>query len=286
MSLGSSMLTVSALHAVILGNGIHRKDKRRDGCMNNQLKDKVILLTGAAGQLGQGAVRLFLERGAIVVGTDIISIDQSEKLANLQKEYGSERFYFMQSDSSEEKQVKSAFAEVKKRFGKLDGVFHNAYRQAVQPMVDLPLEEWDAAMKGSLTSTFLMNKYAVAEMIKQGHGGSIVNTSSVLSHIPKLQNAAYGAAKAGINQFTRVVALENSEHKIRANVLVPGDFKSEENLSRLDPEALKNHNNNFLLNRTGSPEDMAEMAAFLLSDAACYVTGSLMTVDGGYSLHH
>ncbi|GIP34639.1 SDR family NAD(P)-dependent oxidoreductase [Paenibacillus sp. J2TS4] len=248
-----------------------------------QLQDKVILITGAAGRLGRAAASLFIAKGAIVVGTDICPIEQSPELLRLQEKHGDRQFCFIRADASEEEEVRASFLAVEEKFGRLDGTFHNAYKQAVKPVLELPLDEWNAAIKGSLTSTYLVCKYSIALMISSG-GGAIVNTSSVLSQTAKINNAAYGAAKAGMNQLTKVIALEYAKQGIRANVLLPGDFKVEEDLARLTPEARKAHNERFLLGRTGTPEELAELAAYLLSDAAAYMTGSLICMDGGYSL--
>ncbi|WP_062108716.1 SDR family NAD(P)-dependent oxidoreductase [Bacillus niameyensis] len=248
-----------------------------------QLADKVIFITGVAGLLGRVSAKMFLERGAIVVGSDIIPMSQSKELLSLQEKFNSDRFYFIQADVSDEDEVKNVFSQVKEKFGRLDGVFHNAFKQAVKPFVELTLDEWDEAIKGTLTSTFLVNKYAVSMMIPTG-GGAIVNTSSVRAQVPTARNVAYGSAKAGIHQLTKVVALEHGGHGIRANVLIPGSFMTDEERHGMGAEKLNIYERKFALGRAGKAEELSEMAAFLLSDAASYVTASLFNVDGGYNL--
>lgn len=249
-----------------------------------QLTEKVIFITGVSGLLGRASTKMFLERGAIVVGSDIIPMDQSKELVEIQKTFGSDRFSFIPADVSDEDQVRKAFFLIQDQFGRVDGVFHNAFKQAVKPMLDLSLDEWNAAIKGTLTSTFLVNKYAVSLMISSG-GGSIVNTSSVRAQIPAKHNIAYGSAKAAIHQLTKVVAMEHGIHGIRANVLVAGSFMSEEDRIQMGIEKIKAYDSKFALKRAGKAEEMAEMAAFLISDSSSYVTASLFNVDGGYNLY-
>ncbi|GGD47815.1 hypothetical protein GCM10010911_01680 [Paenibacillus nasutitermitis] len=117
-------------------------------------------------------------------------------------------------------------------------------------------------------------------MIASG-GGAIVNTSSILSSRPRANNAAYGSSKAGLEQLTRIIALEYAPYGIRANAVVPGDFKTEQQLADLGPEHLDGMKKESLVGRSGHPDEINEVAAFLLSDLSSYVTGAIYPVNGG-----
>lgn len=247
------------------------------------MEGKVILITGALGQAGQSAVRLFLNKGAAVIAGDCADIARFPDMARLQGEVGEQRFLFMQADMNEEDQVSAVMAEIDRRFGRLDGCYHNVYASVEKAALELSLEEWESSIRGTLTSTFLVCKHVLPLMIKSG-GGAIVNTSSVRGHYPDRGCIAYGAAKAGVNQFTRMLAADYADHGIRANVIVPGDFKSEEEHRRLTKQDIALIRERTLLKRSGTTDEVSEVAAFLLSDAASYVTASLYSVDGGYGL--
>jgi NAD(P)-dependent dehydrogenase (short-subunit alcohol dehydrogenase family) len=253
--------------------------------VNSQLKDKVIFITGAAGILGIASVKLFLERGAKVIANDIIELDQSLALMQIRKQYDSQAFQFIQADMTDEQQIIQVYAAIKQTFGQLDGLFNNVYRQVQKPIAELSLQEWNTVITGTLTSSFLVCKYAVAAMIESG-GGSILNTSSILSTscYRKKDNSAYAAAKAGLNQFTQILAVEYAERGIRANVLLPGAFASEEQMMEKDAEVLKRVSERVPIGRYGTTVEIAQLAAFLLSDEASYITSSLYPIDGGYGL--
>jgi NAD(P)-dependent dehydrogenase (short-subunit alcohol dehydrogenase family) len=247
----------------------------------NMLSNKVVLITGGLGALGRSAVRMFLARGAVVFACDRHPLEKFPDIEALRAQYGEQRFAYMQADLCLEDQVMSVIAEIERCFGRLDGTYHNVYTNVWKPALELSLSEWEDSIRGTLTSTFLVNKYALPLMIQSG-GGSIVNTSSVLGQIVSKGCLAYGAGKAAIHQFTRVLAADYAEYGIRANVLVPGDFRSDEDLPRQSDKEKEAIRNNAWLGRSGSADEINEVAAFLLSDASSYVTGSLYTADGGF----
>lgn len=245
------------------------------------LDDKVILITGACGKLGKASTRMFLERGAKVAATDRSDLAAHPVMKALMDEYGEQRLQLIRADVKDEAQVEELIAQIRSRFGRLDGSFHNAYAQQLRLVIEYTLEEWEEVVRGTLTSTFLICKNAIQLMIESG-GGVILNTSSVLAHKPAMKYAAYGAAKSGIEQLTRVIAVEYASQGIRANCIVPGDFK--ENIGWSSDKAKKQMKTNTLVGRSGTPQEIAEFAAFLLSDAASYITAAMLTIDGGYRL--
>jgi len=249
----------------------------------NVLDNKVILITGGLGTLGRSAIKMFLDRGAIVYACDRIPMDAYPATQQLLYQFGEQKFRFMQADVCEESDMISIIDEIESAYGRLDGTYHTVHTNVWKPVLELTLAEWEATIRGTLTSTFVVNKYALPLMIKSG-GGSIVNTSSILGQIPSKGCLAYGAGKAGINQFTKVLALDYAQYGIRANVLVPGDFGSTESLAAQSEQAKAAMKDNAMLGRSANADEINEMACFLLSDASSYTTGALFTVDGGFHL--
>jgi len=245
------------------------------------LQDKVIWITGALGMLGRSAVAMFLDRGAVIFANDRKPLEEAPDIVRLQEQYGEERLQYLQADLTEESQVIAAVKTLERSFERLDGSYHTVYANVWKPALELSLEEWEYTVRGTLTSTFLVCKHAIPLMIRSG-GGSIVNTSSILSQIVSPGCLAYGAAKAAVNQLTRVIAADYAECGIRANVLVPGDFRSQELLSKQSDREKESIRRHTWLGRSGSAEEINEAACFLLSDASSYVTGALFTVDGGF----
>lgn len=245
------------------------------------LEHKIIWITGVLGNLGLSAVSMFLERGATIIGCDLKPLTEARAIQELMMQYGDNRLHYLQGNMTEEAAVIEMIVYIEQKFGRLDGVYHNVYSNIWKPVLELSLEEWEHSIRGSLTSAFLVNKYAISLMIKNG-GGSIVNTSSILGQIVSPGCLPYGAAKAGINQFTRVIAADYASEGIRANVLVPGDFRSASDMSKqseAEKSAIRKH---AWLGRSGSSDEINEAACFLLSDASSYVTAALLQVDGGF----
>lgn len=247
-----------------------------------QLHNKVILVTGSLGVLGHAAVRLFLERGAYIVACDLKPVEDAGDPEKLQSRYGSGRLAYVQANVSREDDLEQLARFVKTTYGRLDGACHNAYTNKTRRIANQPLRDWEDTLRGTLTSSFLVSKYA-SRLMGAG-GGAIVLTSSVLSRVPVVENSAYGAAKAGVEQFTRVAAVEFADQGIRVNAIVPGDFKAEYALAQASGQQKEMMRRLTLTGRSGYPNEINEVAAFLLSDAASYVTGSLYPVTGGFEL--
>ncbi|GBF74339.1 NAD(P)-dependent oxidoreductase [Paenibacillus sp. 598K] len=244
-----------------------------------QLRDKIILITGAAGMLGAAAVHMFLERGAMVAACDARPMpDDGMPGADM-----APRFLFVEADMTDETQIIRLMTIIQERFGRLDGLYHNVYVNRTALIVNQTLADWEDAVRGTLTSTFLMNKHAARQMKTNG-GGAIVNTSSILGAVPVPENAAYGASKAAVEQLTRVAAVELAPWHIRVNAIVPGDFKSEERIASYTERQKEAIREQTLIGRSGLPDEVNELAAFLLSDAASYATGSMYPITGGFGL--
>ncbi|GBG05595.1 SDR family oxidoreductase [Paenibacillus agaridevorans] len=245
--------------------------------MDLPLRDKVIIVTGALGKIGLASVRIFLAKGGKVIANDWVAAEESPDIIAMLKQYGTDRLLFVQADASNGDQVADMFQQILEHFGRLDGSFHNSYTQNRKQVAEYTLEDWNQVIQGTLTSTFLICKHAIL-LMKQSGGGSIINTSSVLGVKPRAGEGAYGSSKAGINFLTQVIAAENAEHGIRANVIIPGDIK------KLSPEKPGTMRKDIWLRRSGTPDEVSELASFLLSDVSSYITGSLYTIDGGIQI--
>lgn len=244
------------------------------------LLGKVIFITGALGDGGSEAVKLFLQKGALIAAADIKPLTEFPEWDSLLEQYGSERLLYMNMDCCKEDQVKAAIEQSEVYFGRLDGSYHNVYINKALSITEMSMEDWELSLRGTLTSAFLVCKYS-AELMKKSGGGSIVNTSSILGTVPRYTNSSYGAGKAGMEQFTRYAAVEYAPFGIRANAVVPGDFKGEKLLATLPSTHNESMKEIALISRSGTPNEINEVAAFLLSDAASYVTGSMYPVNGG-----
>jgi len=257
--------------------------------MAQRLDGKVAVITGAASGIGLATVELFVEAGARVIAADL-QVEAGQALAA--------RFpgvvQFAHCDVTQPAQIGQALAVAVAQFGGLDILFSNA--GAVGSLAGVETFDaagWDATHALLLRSVAAGAAYAVPHM-KQRGGGSIINTSSISALQAGYAPLAYSVAKAGVLHYTRLAAAELSAHRIRINAIVPGFiatpiFGSVLNLDAaqavqmlqqlIDKSGAANP-----IGRSGRPRDIAEAALFLASDAAGFITGTHLTVDGGITL--
>ncbi|MCM3625780.1 SDR family oxidoreductase [Paenibacillus glycanilyticus] len=249
------------------------------------LDNKIVLITGTGGGMGRVAALTFAREGAKVIGCDINS-DANNETVELVKNAGGEMTGIAPINLTDPEQAKKLVEEAVAAYGGLDVLYNNAAMQRFGPMPDFSIDDWRITIAGELDIPFFMSKYAWPHLVNRG-GGVIINIASVAGMIagetPPM--VAHCAAKAGVIGMTRQLALEGARHGIRAVTISSGPV--------LTPASDRDLGNNqaardaitskTLLKRFGQPEEIVELAAFLASDRAAYITGVNYAVDGGAS---
>ena len=209
--------------------------------------------------------------------------DDAEKLA-AKIEQGGGKAVALEADVSSKIAVESLVAAVVERYGKLDVLVNNAGIEQSQPLLEIDEENWDRTIAVDLKGPFLCLQAAARRM--QEHGGSIVNISSIHEDFPFPGFTPYAAAKGGLRMVMRNASLELAPHGIRVNNIAPGAIATPINAATLaDPVKVKRLQELVPLQRMGKPEEVAQVALFLASERASYVTGSTYYVDGGIVQH-
>lgn len=248
------------------------------------LQGKTVIVTGAGGGIGREAALVLARAGANVVLTDIAN-DRGRAAAQAIIEAGLEAA-FVPADLASEAAIRGLVDEAVRLYGRLDGAFNNAgVEQCALPLHQLSLEQWERALRIDLTSVFLCIKYQVPAMLKSG-GGAIVNTASSLGQVAIANAAEYVSAKHGVVGLTRAAAAEYGRQGVRVNAVLPGIVLTPM-ISRLvaDPQFaafFEKVKERHPIGRFGQPAEIGEAVKWLLSDAASFVNGAALTVDGGY----
>lgn len=237
---------------------------------------KGLIVTGGSSGIGEATVRRLLAEGGRIV---IADIDQS-KGQKIEEELGESHVRFCRTDVTDSESVENLIRFAKEFCG-IDGVFNNAGIGAVCNAVDYTDDEWQKVIDINLTGVFKIARAALREMAQQGHG-SIVNCASILGHFGQSQTSAYSATKGAVLNLTRTLALEHAADGIRVNSLSPGYVKTPI-LEALDKETLEFLTRLHPIGRLGRPEEIANAAAFLLSDEASFITGADLLADGGFT---
>lgn len=248
--------------------------------MAARLEGRVALVTGAGSGIGRAICIRLAEDGAEVIALDL----SAEAAATTAGPLGA-RAFALAADVCDPGSMQRAVAESVSRFGGLDIAVNAAGVGASELMVDTSVETWDRVVDVCLKGVFVSAQAQARALIAQRRGGVIVNVASTNAAQPGEGLSAYCAAKAGVEMFSRVCALELAQHGIRVASVGPG-LTDTPMVARLlaNPNARAEFLDNIPLNRPAKPEEIAAAVAFLVSDDAAYVTGQTLYVDGGASL--
>src|SRR5258706_3484924 len=248
--------------------------------MDKRFAGKVAFVTGACTGIGQAAAVRLASDGALVGVNGRPSDDPAETLRRI-KDAGGEGFPVL-ADVRDPAQIVDMVQEVAKRGGRLDYVVSNA---GINPFVEwdkTTIEDWDNLSETNLRGTWVVTTEGAKQMIKEGHGGAIVCTSSISAHVGSPFQSAYCATKGGISMWAKAFGAVVGKHGIRVNAVEPGWIVTNMSLPMFDdPAAIKYYEERIALQRPGQPEELASTIAFLLSDDASYVTPATLLVAAG-----
>lgn len=250
--------------------------------MTDRLKDKIALVTGGSSGIGRAASQLFAREGAKVFIADI-DVEGGEETVRRISDAGGEA-HFIRTDVSKSAEVEALIKTIVEMYGRLDCAYNNAgIIGTIVSLVDHTEEVWDLVLDTNLKGTWLCMKYEIPQMLEQG-SGAIVNTTSTAGFmVGNKYRSAYAASKAGIVSLTKVAALENAEYGLRVNAICPiARTPTLEKLFEQHPQAEADFIDQIPMSRIAAPEEIAEGALWLCSDASSYTTGHVLAMEGGY----
>lgn len=246
-----------------------------------KLQGKVAVVTGAATGIGQAIAVTFAKEGAAVV-VDYVGNPSAPQATVRAIEAANGKALAVEADISQPAGVSALVTKSVEAFKRIDIFVNNAGIEKKFAVVDYPFEEWNRILAVNLTGPFLCSQAAARQMIQQGNGGRIINISSIHEDLPMPTNAPYCATKGGLRMLMRTMAVELAPHQITVNNIGPGAIFTP--IDR-DVESNRKLNSAILaeipLGRWGKPEEVAQLAVYLASDDAGYVTGSTHFIDGG-----
>ena len=250
-----------------------------------KLKDKVAIITGSSKGIGQGCARVFAGEGAAVV---IVSRTEGPGLAMVKEIQDKDgRAIYVQTDVSQSEPVQNMIKRTIEEFGKLDILINNAGYHISKNVYETSEEEWDFIINTNLKSVFLCSKYAIPYLRKTK--GCIINISSMVGLVGQSNAGAYSATKGGIIAMTKGMALDFAQDGIRVNCICPGWIKTllvDDWFSQQpdEPKAREYINSVHPLGRIGTIEECGRAALFLATEDSSFMTGSILTEDGGVTL--
>lgn len=254
------------------------------------LQGSVAVVTGGAGGIGRASGIALAEAGAKVVVADIDAAGADTVAAEIVSRGG--EAIALAADLAEENAVRKMIAGAVAHFGRLDILHNNAALTDPETLArdtavtDMAIEVWERTLSVNLRSQMLTCKYAIPAMLEGDRGGgSIINMSSGASLVGDAIRVAYGTSKAGVNTLTRYVAASHGKQGIRANTIVPGLILTDAVARQVPEEVLQAYCERLLTREVGRPSDIASLVVFLASDSSRYITGQMIVIDGGMSIH-
>ena len=243
-----------------------------------RLKDKVAIVTGAGRNIGEETAKLFASEGAKIV---VVELDEGRghTVTEELNATNAGTAVFVKADVSDEDSVKNLVSESVKAFGRIDILVNNVAISDNLTIRECTKADFDKTIAVTLTSQFLMCKWIGEQMIEQGDGGAIVNIGSTSGFRGRDSAIAYAAAKGGVANLMRAIAIQLAPFKIRVNSVVPNKIGSPVGQQDFDPTRPVPN----LVGRAGLPQELAKGVLFLASDDASFVFGENLFVDGGYS---
>ena len=244
------------------------------------LQGQVVVITGGSQGIGEACARRLVRDGAAVALWDVAD-EVGQRLATELNAAGGQALY-LHCNVASKAEVDAALAATLARFGQVHGLVNNAGIFKAAAFLDITEADWDAVIAVNLKGSFLVGQ-AVAREMAQRRQGAIVNMSSVNGTLAIPSIASYNASKGAINQLTRVMALALADQGVRVNAVAPGTIATELAKSAVltSDDAKARIMSRTPMKRLGEPEEIADVAAFLLSEAASYMTGEIVVVDGG-----
>lgn len=257
-----------------------------------KLKGQSVLITGADSGIGRGVAISMAKAGAKALINFVHNQDSAEEVVSEIRSLGGEAISF-KADVSQETEVQAMFAKHIETFGSIDIVVNNAGLQKDAKFTDMTLDEWNTVIGINLTGQFLCSREAAKLFIKQGvrngvsrAAGKIICMSSVHEVIPWAGHVNYAASKGGVNMFMKSIAQELAPHRIRVIGIGPGAIQTPINKDAWEtPEALNKLLTLIPYGRIGQPEDIGNLAVWIASDEADYITGTTIFADGGMTLY-
>ena len=246
------------------------------------LKDKVVIVTGAAAGIGAGVAQLFAEEGAHLLAVDLDGEQVNHVAAGIVAQGGSAIGYA--ADARDREAMAHVVDEAMQRFGRIDGLINNAGVYPRQAFLEMTEEQWDRMQEINLKSVFHCTSLVMPHMVRQ-RAGTVVNISSVTFFTGLTHLTHYIASKGAIIGFTRALAREMGEHNVRVNCITPGAIETEGERKLMSKEESDKFMDLQSLKRRISPLDVARVCLFLSTELSDAMTGQTLNVDGGWIMH-
>ena len=235
------------------------------------LENKVALITGGGSGLGLAAAKTFIAEGA-----KVMILDYNPASESVAEEIGAK---FFAGDVSKAESVEAAVKATVEAFGRLDIAVASAGVGGEGDVVTSTVDNWTKTNGIDYDGVFYTNKYAIAQMLEQGEGGSVINLASMFGMVAVSNNIAYSASKGGVVNMTRAAGTMYAKDGVRVNAVAPGVIET----PLIPAEALKQYSALHPMGRVGQPQEVADLITFLASDKSKFITGAIIPIDGGYT---